>query len=221
MYGLTAVGQKRHVPAECTDSQWLRRGKYANVNGFWTKLPASSSHPREAKIGLSGAPACSCQSPAPQGVLHPKTETVRRCHTEAERSCSGRAQPRIEGTRRRVLASGGGENPSRREGARGGRRVGRGCARTVSLAGSILPAGAGPETAAGSGTGQGSRPAEASAGRQGTGGGFFARCLAQNRGATPQERQRWRSGIYDQIREVMPVQGSMGVERMCEVARVS
>src|SRR6185312_7872413 len=73
-------------------------------------------------------------------VLHPKTETVRRCHTEAERSCSGRAQPRIEGTRRRVLASGGGENPSRREGARGGRRVGRGCARTVSLAGSILPA---------------------------------------------------------------------------------
>src|SRR6185437_11852097 len=125
---------------------------------------------------LPYAPDCA------EDVLHPKTETVRRCHTEAERSCSGRAQPRIEGTRIRVLASGGGENPSRREGARGGRRVGRGCARTVSLAGSILPAGAGPETAAGSGTGQGSRPAEASAGRQGTGGGFFARCLAQNRG---------------------------------------
>jgi hypothetical protein len=29
-------------------------------------------------------------------------------------------------------------------------------------------------------------------GREGTGGGFFARCLAQGRGATPAERKRWR-----------------------------
>jgi putative transposase len=30
-----------------------------------------------------------------------------------------------------------------------------------------------------------------------------------------------RDGIYDQIREVMPLQGSLSIERMCELARVS
>src|SRR5882672_8620143 len=54
-----------------------------------------------------------------------------------------------------------------------------------------------------------------------TGGGFFARCLAQNRGATPEERKRWRAGIYDQIREVMPVQGSLSAARMCQLSWVS
>ena len=31
----------------------------------------------------------------------------------------------------------------------------------------------------------------------------------------------WRDGIYDQIREVMPMQGSLSIERMCLLARVS
>src|SRR5258708_3920909 len=59
---------------------------------------------------------------------------------------------------------------------------------------------------AGSSASQGSGEAEAGLGGEGAGGGFFARCLAQNRGATPEERKQWRAGIYDQIREVMPVQ---------------
>jgi hypothetical protein len=36
---------------------------------------------------------------------------------------------------------------------------------------------------------------------------FFQRCLAKSRGSTPAERKRWREGIYDQIREVMSMQG--------------
>jgi len=31
----------------------------------------------------------------------------------------------------------------------------------------------------------------------------------------------WRDGIYDQIREVMPMQGGLGIERMCLLAGVS
>jgi hypothetical protein len=29
------------------------------------------------------------------------------------------------------------------------------------------------------------------------------------------------SGVYDQIRELMPLQGGLTIERMCELARVS
>src|SRR6185312_5968263 len=53
------------------------------------------------------------------------------------------------------------------------------------------------------------------------GGRFFQRCLAKNRGSTPEERKHWRDGIYDQIREVMSMQGRMSVERMCGLASVS
>ena len=35
------------------------------------------------------------------------------------------------------------------------------------------------------------------------------------------EQRLWRDGIYDQIREVMSLQGSLSVERMCQMARVS
>src|SRR5690349_8713604 len=38
--------------------------------------------------------------------------------------------------------------------------------------------------------------------------GFFQRCLAKGRGATPEQRKLWRYGIYDQIREMMHLQGS-------------
>src|SRR6266849_6050809 len=50
---------------------------------------------------------------------------------------------------------------------------------------------------------------------------FFQRCLAKSRGSTPEQRQLWRDGIYDQIREVMPVQGSLSIERMCLLGGVS
>ena len=58
-------------------------------------------------------------------------------------------------------------------------------------------------------------------GGEGDGGGFFKGCLAKSRGSTPEERRFWRDGIYDQIREMMPLQGSLNIERMCEMARVS
>ena len=35
------------------------------------------------------------------------------------------------------------------------------------------------------------------------------------------ERRLWREGIYDQIREVMSLQGSLSIERMCQLAQVS
>jgi hypothetical protein len=31
----------------------------------------------------------------------------------------------------------------------------------------------------------------------------------------------WRDGVYDQIQEMMPLQGSLSIERMCQLARVS
>lgn len=37
----------------------------------------------------------------------------------------------------------------------------------------------------------------------------------------PEEGRLWREGIYDQIRGVMSMQGSLSVERMCYLAQVS
>lgn len=45
--------------------------------------------------------------------------------------------------------------------------------------------------------------------------------LAKNRGSTPAERKLWRDGIYDEVREVMPMQGNLGIERMCQLGQVS
>src|SRR5579864_4695321 len=53
------------------------------------------------------------------------------------------------------------------------------------------------------------------------GGGFFQRCLAKSRGSTPAERKLWREGIYNQIRDVVSMQGSLGIEEMCQLAQVS
>src|SRR5712692_1993686 len=62
---------------------------------------------------------------------------------------------------------------------------------------------------------------EAAFGREDPGGGFFQRCLAKNRGSTPAQQRLWRNGIYDQIREVMSSQGSLSIERMCQMVPVS
>lgn len=56
---------------------------------------------------------------------------------------------------------------------------------------------------------------EAAAGGKDAGSRFFSRCLAKSRGSTPEQQQLWRDGIYEQIREVMPMQGGLKVERMC------
>ena len=50
---------------------------------------------------------------------------------------------------------------------------------------------------------------------------FFRGCLAKSRGSSPAEQRLWREGIYDQIREVMPMQGQLSIERMCYLAQVS
>ncbi len=36
-----------------------------------------------------------------------------------------------------------------------------------------------------------------------------------------EERKLWREGIYDQIRDVVSMQGSLGIEQMCQLAQVS
>ena len=51
-------------------------------------------------------------------------------------------------------------------------------------------------------------------------GGFFQECLAKSRGSTPGEQQLWREGIYEQIQEMMPLQGVLSIERMCQLAQV-
>src|SRR5437879_3411902 len=62
---------------------------------------------------------------------------------------------------------------------------------------------------------------EAAFGRENPGGGFFQRCLAKNRGSTPAQQRLWRNGIYEQIREVMSLQGSLSIGRMCQMVPVS
>ena len=47
---------------------------------------------------------------------------------------------------------------------------------------------------------------------------FFKGALQKSR---LDARRLWRDGIYDQIREVMPLQGNLSIERMCELTRVS
>lgn len=73
----------------------------------------------------------------------------------------------------------------------------------------------------GTGTSQGDPGTEAGAGIESAGSGFFQRCLEKSRGSTPEQQRLWRDGIYDQIREVMPMQGSLSIERMCQLAEVS
>ena len=65
------------------------------------------------------------------------------------------------------------------------------------------------------------QPTQAGVGREGVGSGFFQRGLAHRRGATPAERNSWRAGIYAHIRDVMSRQGSLSIERMCDLAQVS
>jgi len=38
---------------------------------------------------------------------------------------------------------------------------------------------------------------------------------------TPEQQRLWREGVYDRIRELMPMPGSLSIERMCGLARVS
>ena len=68
---------------------------------------------------------------------------------------------------------------------------------------------------------QGDLPFKAPPGREGSVARFFQRCLAKSRGSMPEQRNHWRDGIYDQIREVMPMQGKLSVERMCCLTAVS
>ena len=55
---------------------------------------------------------------------------------------------------------------------------------------------------------EGDLSAEASLGKKVQEVDFFQRCLANSRGSTPGQRKHWREGIYDRIREVMPMQGN-------------
>jgi hypothetical protein len=57
--------------------------------------------------------------------------------------------------------------------------------------------------------------------REGDGGGFFEGCLAKSRSSTPGQQRLWREGIYDHIRELMPLQGRLSIENMCQLVALS
>ena len=50
---------------------------------------------------------------------------------------------------------------------------------------------------------------------------IFSEGPCNNRGSTPEQRSAWREGVEDQIREWMPMQGSLSIERMCHMGTVS
>src|SRR5207302_393241 len=93
--------------------------------------------------------------------------------------------------------------------------VGRSSAAVVQMARSTGPGWHQRRTAAGEParihTPQRGQPAKATAGREDLGGGFFQRYLAKSRGSTPEARYHWREGIYDQIRGMMSMQGSLSI----------
>jgi helix-turn-helix protein/transposase len=68
---------------------------------------------------------------------------------------------------------------------------------------------------------KGNPPAKAVARREGDGAGFFEGCLAKSRGSTPAQQRLWREGIYEHIRELMPLQGRLSIENMCQLVALS
>jgi hypothetical protein len=50
---------------------------------------------------------------------------------------------------------------------------------------------------------------------------FFKGALAANQGSTAREQKVSRTGIYDLIRDVVSLRGSLGIERRCHLAAVS
>src|SRR6478736_2222021 len=59
------------------------------------------------------------------------------------------------------------------------------------------------------------------AGQEDAGSGFFEGCLRKGRGSASEQYRLWRNGIWEVIRELMPTQGSLGIEPMCRLAQVS
>ena len=50
---------------------------------------------------------------------------------------------------------------------------------------------------------------------------FFKGALQKVEARRQKQEQLWRDGIYEQIREVMPLQGGLSIERMCQLVTVS
>src|SRR5262245_11035791 len=102
-----------------------------------------------------------------------------------------------------------------------GARTGFTSAASVQVARATGAGGAWGTGAQHTGAAPASPSVEAFAGGENDGSGFFQRCLAKSRGSTAAEQQLWRADIYDQIREVMSRQGSLSIERMCQLVDVS
>ena len=43
----------------------------------------------------------------------------------------------------------------------------------------------------------------------------------KSRGSTPAQQRLWREGIYEHIREMMPLQGRLSIEHMCQLVVVT
>jgi len=50
---------------------------------------------------------------------------------------------------------------------------------------------------------------------------FFKGALQKIEARRQRKQRLWRNGIYDQIREVMSLQSSLSIERMCQMVLVS
>ena len=50
---------------------------------------------------------------------------------------------------------------------------------------------------------------------------FFKGALQKVEARRQSNTQAWRDGIYDQVRELMSMQGNLSIERMCQLAGVS
>ena len=50
---------------------------------------------------------------------------------------------------------------------------------------------------------------------------FFKGALQKIEARRQNKGEIWREGVYAQIRELMPMQGSLSIERMCQIGQVS
>src|SRR5690242_1411716 len=109
-------------------------------------------------------------------VLHPESETEITSPLSRKGAASGEFK-RSEATRVEVLAGGGGPGAGRRASGGSGVGFGSGSSGSGAMAGEAGSGDAALRPAAGAGAGERSGAVEEGIGREGTGGGFFARCL--------------------------------------------
>ena len=188
--------------------------------------PQRSSKPAPEPPPTPSEPADCEPNPndgAAPGVT-PKIETLGKCTTPIERSVPSEEKRDLRAAAAGDQAEGSGPHADEHEHLEAMPGLGHTQTHAVRLAGGGIGQGgerAGQAAEPGARVGTGDRAAQGGRGGAQFGSGFFQRCLAKNMGTTVAELRGGRISIYEEIREMMRLQGKGRVERCCRLAGVS